>query len=219
MVKIKICGITNLDEIKYLNILKPDYVGFVFTKSKRQISINNVKKLIQLLDSSIKTVGVFKDNKISEILEILFEVNLDVVQLHGKESKDFIRELKDKSYKDISIWKALSIYDKKNIKEYFKDDLENKLVDMFLIDGDNPGSGEDYSTQKLKEILEKSNNNIKYFLAGGITPENVSEKIKDVNPFGVDVSSGVEEMTKENIRHKSFKKMKIFIEHVRNIEF
>jgi len=218
MVKIKICGITNSDEIQYLNILKPDYVGFVFTKSKRQINSKKAKKLISLLDSNIKTVGVFKDNTINDILEILFEVSLDVVQLHGKENQDFIKELKDKSYKNINIWKALSICDKENINEYLKGSLKNNLVDMLLIDGNNPGSGEDYSTQKLKEILKKSNKNIKYFLAGGVTPENVSEKIKEANPFGVDVSSGVEEITKENVRQKSFEKMKVFIKNVGNTE-
>ena len=71
MIKIKICGITNEAEIEYLNILKPDYVGFLFTKSKRQIDVNKAKILINLLNKDIKTVGVFKDNSIDEILKVI----------------------------------------------------------------------------------------------------------------------------------------------------
>lgn len=211
MVKVKICGITHKDEIEYLNVLKPSYAGFVFTKSKRQINIGEANSLIRLLDKSIKTVGVFKDNSIDEILETLMFVPLDIVQLHGKEDIKFINELKKRT-NNIEIWKAVSISDKKMMDEVIFNNCP-LLIDMFLIDGDNPGSGEAYPIEKLKEILEKSSN-IKFFLAGGITPENVQEKILKINPFGVDVSSGVEEII-DGKRKKSFKKMDQFIKNVR----
>lgn len=216
MVKVKICGITNKDEIEYLNILKPSYAGFVFTKSKRHVNIGEANYLIRLLDKSIKTVGVFKDNSIDEILEALMFVPLNIIQLHGKEDIKFIKELKERT-NNVEIWKALSINDKKIIDEFFIHN-STSLVDMFLIDGDNPGSGETYPIEKLKEILNKYDN-IEFFLAGGINSENVKDKILEIKPFGVDVSSGVEEITREGKRQKSFEKIDQFIKNVKKAKF
>lgn len=216
MVKVKICGITNKDEIEYLNILKPSYAGFVFTKSKRQVNIGEANYLIRLLDKSIKTVGVFKDNSIDEILEALMFVPLNIIQLHGKEDIKFIKELKERT-NNVEIWKALSINGKKIIDEFFIHN-STSLVDMFLIDGDNPGSGETYPIEKLKEILNKYDN-IEFFLAGGINSENVKDKILEIKPFGVDVSSGVEEITREGKRQKSFEKIDQFIKNVKKAKF
>lgn len=216
MVKVKICGITNKDEIEYLNILKPSYAGFVFTKSKRQVNIGEANYLIRLLDKSIKTVGVFKDNSIDEILEALMFVPFNIIQLHGKEDIKFIKELKERT-NNVEIWKALSINDKKIIDEFFIHN-STSLVDMFLIDGDNPGSGETYPIEKLKEILNKYDN-IEFFLAGGINSENVKDKILEIKPFGVDVSSGVEEITREGKRQKSFEKIDQFIKNVKKVKF
>ena len=216
MVKVKICGITNKDEIEYLNILKPSYAGFVFTKSKRQVNIGEANYLIRLLDKSIKTVGVFKDNSIDEILEALMFVPLNIIQLHGKEDIKFIKELNERT-NNVEIWKALSINDKKIIDEFFIHN-STSLVDMFLIDGDNPGSGETYPIEKLKEILNKYDN-IEFFLAGGINSENVKDKILEIKPFGVDVSSGVEEITREGKRQKSFEKIDQFIKNVKKAKF
>lgn len=216
MVKVKICGITNKDEIEYLNILKPSYAGFVFTKSKRQVNIGEANYLIRLLDKSIKTVGVFKDNSIDEILEALMFVPLNIIQLHGKEDIKYIKELKERT-NNVEIWKALSINDKKIIDEFFIHN-STSLVDTFLIDGDNPGSGETYPIEKLKEILNKYDN-IKFFLAGGINSENVKDKILEIKPFGVDVSSGVEEITREGKRQKSFEKIDQFIKNVKKAKF
>lgn len=216
MVKVKICGITNKDEIEYLNILKPSYAGFVFTKSKRQVNIGEANYLIRLLDKSIKTVGVFKDNSIDEILEALMFVPFNIIQLHGKEDIKFIKELKERT-NNVEIWKALSINDKKIIDEFFIHN-STSLVDMFLIDGDNPGSGETYPIEKLKEILNKYDN-IEFFLAGGINSENVKDKILEIKPFGVDVSSGVEEITREGKRQKSFEKIDQFIKNVKKAKF
>ena len=82
MIQIKICGITNKKEIEYLNILKPEYIGFVFTKSKRQVNGEKANELCLNLDNNIKKVGVFRNNSIDYILDILGKVSLDVIQLH-----------------------------------------------------------------------------------------------------------------------------------------
>lgn len=233
MIQIKICGITNKQEIEYLNILKPEYIGFVFVVSKRQVTGEKAKELCLNLDKYIKKVGVFKDNSIDEILDTLGKVSLDVIQLHGKEDEGFINSLKKSVNKSIKIWKAISIKDIDNMKKYIacnKQLVANKkqgdyLIDNFLIDGDNPGSGEVFSLDNINEYFGenyetgyaddcvfKQNN---FFLAGGITDENVIERIAKANPIGVDISSGVEVTDENGNRMKSFDKMKNLIDKVR----
>lgn len=215
-IKIKICGITNEKEIEYLNIIKPDYIGFVFTQSKRMISAENAEKLRQKLNPEIKCVGVFKDNSLEEINNVLKTTKLHIVQLHGNENFDFIDALKKNNESSFEVWKALSIKNKVLLNEYisYYIRMKNKaLIDNILIDGLNPGSGETYSLEPFKEIIKKEcgeykKNSLKFILAGGITPENVIEKIHEAGPWGVDVSSGVEEIDSNGISMKSFEKMK-----------
>lgn len=234
MIKVKICGITSSREIEYLNIIKPEYIGFVFTKSKRQVTGNQANELSLSLSEEIKKVGVFKDNSIDEILDVLSKADLNVIQLHGSEDEEFITLLKKNINKSIKIWKALSIKDIDSIKKYIisnKQLADNKnygdnLIDNFLIDGDNPGSGEAFSLENISEYFKENgestdeNNSLKqynFFLAGGITDENVASRIAEAKPMGVDVSSGVEIIDENGIRTKSFEKMKNLIERLRSI--
>ena len=234
MIQVKICGITNKDEIEYLNILKPEYIGFVFTKSKRQVTGEEANGLSLNLDKNIKKVGVFKENSIDEILDILGKVDLDVIQLHGKEDEEFINLLKKSMNKSIKIWKAISINDIANVEKYIRSNKQlagnendgDNLIENFLIDGDNPGSGEAFSLENINKYFWKycKTNHVddcvfkqyNFFLAGGITDENVTLRIAKVNPIGVDVSSGVEIIDENGTRIKSFEKMKSLIEKVRN---
>lgn len=226
-IKIKICGITNEKEIEYLNVIKPDYIGFVFTQSKRKISAENAEKLRQKLNPEIKCVGVFKDNSLEEIENVLKTTKLDIVQLHGNENFDFVNILRNNHENSLEIWKALSIKNKVFLNEYVSYYIRMKkeaLIDNILIDGSNPGSGETYSLDPFKEIIKKElgeykNNSLKFILAGGITPENLIEKIHEAGPWGVDVSSGVEERDSNGISMKSFKKMKEIVDKVKGIGY
>ena len=194
MVKVKICGITQENEIDFLNELKPNYVGFVFAESKRKIDKVKASRLKSKLFKDIKTVGVFRNNSIDEINDIINQVNLDIIQLHGKENISYINTIRNIVKGKIEIWKAVtineieSIFDLENHLYSYKADNEKiiskKLIDKYLIDGVNPGSGKDYSLSKLYKISDQ----IKFFLAGGITPENVLDKINKIHPFGIDVS-------------------------------
>lgn len=235
MIQVKICGITNKEEIEYLNMLKPEYIGFVFAKSKRQVTGEEANELCLNLDNNIKRVGVFRNNSIDEVLDILDKVSLDIIQLHGNEDEDFITSLKKSINKSIKIWKAISIKDIENFKNHirnnkqlvFNENSGDNLIDDFLIDGDNPGSGETFSLENIREyfsenyklehvddcVLKKYN----FFLAGGITEENVIERISKANPSGVDVSSGVEIINENGNRTKSFEKMKSLIDKVRTV--
>jgi len=235
MIQIKICGITNKKEIEYLNILGPEYVGFVFTKSKRQVTGEKANELCLNLDDDIKKVGVFRDNSMDEILDVLGKVSLDVIQLHGKEDEEFINVLKKNMNKSIRIWKAISIKDIESIGKYItsnkhtaiNEDEGYNLIDNYLIDGDNPGSGEAFSLENIREYFGEDYNEVQvdecilkrynFFLAGGITDENVIERIAKANPSGVDVSSGVEIIDENGNRTKSFEKMKGLMDKVRTI--
>lgn len=200
---IKICGITKLSEIEDLNELKPDYIGFVFAKSKRQIDGKTAYRLKENLDKDIKTVGVFLNNTEEDILNVLKEVELDVIQLHGDENNNFIDSLKKKVKCDI--WKAVSISTKEEM-----DKAMRYNVGTLLLDGSNPGSGIAFDWKTLRDI----NLNKRIFLAGGINEENVLEGIREVKPDGIDTSSGVE-IIDEFGRRKDKEKMRRLIRKVR----
>jgi Phosphoribosylanthranilate isomerase len=230
MIKVKICGITSSREIEYLNILKPEYIGFVFTRSKRQISGEDANELCLNLNKEIKKVGVFRNNSLDDILAVLNKVQLDVIQLHGSEDEKFIISLRNSINKSMEIWKAVSIKDGEILKNYIASNKVNnkgdKLIDNILIDGENPGSGETFSLKNIGEYFKDNGeieneenplNQYNFFLAGGITEENVLDRIAEANPIGVDVSSGVEIIDENGIRTKSFEKMKSLIERLRSI--
>lgn len=201
---IKICGITNLEEIKSLNTLKPEFIGFVFAESKRKVTGQEARILFDDLDKDIKAIGVFRNNSKEFILEVLNEVPLYGIQLHGDEDEEFILDLKDKV--NCEIWKAVSVK--------CKEDMENALnypVETLVLDGSNPGSGEIFPWK----YLENTKFTKRIFLAGGINEDNVQDGIAKVNPQGIDLSSGVEIITEEGIRTKSKDKMKKLIDKVR----
>lgn len=215
---IKICGITSVEEVEYINKLKPEYIGLVFTKSKRRICKERGRVLSKVLCEEVKIVGVFKDNSLNEIKEIIQCVKLDVIQLHGNESDDFIESVKliiEEKYGEnqreevkerIEVWKGTSIKSKEDFKI-----LNSLKVDRFILDGLKPGSGEVFDWELIKDI------NTEFFLAGGISLNNINEIIKYIKPYGIDVSSGVETIDTLGNRKKDYYKIKELIERVRKI--
>lgn len=201
---VKICGITQIEEIEELNKLKPDYVGFVFAESKRKVDKDCVKILISKLDKDIKSVGVFRNNKFNEILNILDEIRLDVIQLHGDEDEDFIYKLKEKV--NCEIWKAFSVQSYKDLLKAYE-----YPVDTILLDGSSPGSGKVFPWK----VLEESSINKNILLAGGINEDNVISAINKIRPYGIDVSSGVESINQNGQRLKDKVKMERLIKKVR----
>lgn len=203
MVKVKICGITTQREVSFLNELSPEYIGFVFAKSKRQISVEKGIQLSNNTSEYIKKVAVFRNNNIEEIKNIIENVSIDVIQLHGNENEKFIdnvRKLSDR----VEIWKAISA--EKSI------DNINLKCNKVLLDAINPGEGKRFEwTNFNREIINKP-----FFLAGGINDENVNLGINIFKPFGVDVSTGVESINEYGIREKNYIKTKKLIEKVRN---
>ena len=174
---IKICGLFKNQDIDYVNEALPDFVGFVFTKSKRQIGMKEALYFKQRLNSSIQTVGVFVNQEISTIKAIVDMGLMDYIQLHSQESLEYIKLLKEKINKPII--KAITIDKIDTIKEYVG------FVDCYLIDGPRPGSGETYDWNLLKGVTERN------FLTGGINQDNIQEACL-TGCIGIDISSGVE---------------------------
>ena len=199
--KIKICGIMSQDSIEVLNRMKPEYVGFVFAKSKRQVSMVQAAEIAKALDPSIQTVGVFVNESIEKVDEIRRTVGLDVVQLHGSESLDYLKRLGGQ------LWKALpgSKESLERIAEYLG------LAEMILLDAmtdKSPGGNNmtlDWSS--IGELVPTEH----LVLAGGLNRDNVRQAIEALHPAVVDVSSGVETDGK-----KDNKKIIQFIEEVRH---
>ena len=204
--EIKICGITKLQEIKYSNKLRPDYIGFVFSESKRKISKEEARELLANLNNEINSVGVFRNEKVDFISEVLNYTNIKIVQLHGSEDNEYIEALKNKVRNKIEVWKAISIIDEKSIKEINSFKAEN-----ILLDSGTPGEGKRFKLKVLGDFKEFN----RVFMAGGINEDNIQEVIETLNPKGIDVSSGAEIINENGVRIKSYEKMKKIIGEVR----
>ena len=181
MVKIKICGLKRLEDIEIANKYKPDYIGFVFADSKRKISHDLACKLKEKLNHDIISVGVFVDAPQSEILELYNEGIIEIAQLHGKESEEYIINLKEKTNHKLKIIKAIEITQDTDLLSY-----DNSKADYLLLDS-GKGSGKTFDWRLIRKDLKKE-----FFLAGGLNSSNVIEAIREFNPYAVDLSSSLE---------------------------
>ncbi len=178
--KIKICGLTRECDIDYVNEACPDYMGFVFAESRRQISPECAGFLKSRLIPSILAVGVFVNADIDFILKLAEDKVIDLIQLHGNEDCDYIGKLK--KLMDLPIIKAVKVEKEVDIVRANRID-----ADFLLFDNGNGGTGKSFDWNLLKTQIAKP-----FFLAGGLHTGNIEDAIKATNPFAVDVSSGVE---------------------------
>lgn len=180
--KIKLCGMFRDCDIDYANEAKPDYVGFIlgFTKSHRNIDAETARRLRSRLDTGIKAVGVFVNSPETTCAEYANCGIIDVIQLHGDEDADFIRRLRELT--SAPIIKAAKIRTPEDIGR-----VQALGADYVLLDN-GTGTGEmfDHSLLDGAEIRQP------FFLAGGLTPENLRQAAESVRPYCVDLSSGVE---------------------------
>jgi phosphoribosylanthranilate isomerase len=197
--RIKICGLSRNEDIDYVNEGRPDYAGFVFAQSKRQVTPGAAEHLRSRLAEGIVPVGVFVNAQIDEISALYNNGVISIAQLHGGEDDDYIIKLKEKNndLPVIKVCKFLSIKRKKNSPEKEEDKrdfayfayskiINSKRSDYILIDS-GAGSGKTFNWDLLKKLtIEKP-----WFLAGGINLDNISKALA-LNPFAVDVSSGAE---------------------------
>ena len=196
MTKIKFCGLSRPCDIDFANEIMPDYAGFVFfERSRRNVTFEQAERLKKILNPEIKTVGVFVNETPEKILS--FSKILDLIQLHGTEDEVYIENLRKLT--DKTIIKAFKI----NSAEDVKKALESP-ADYIMFDS-GQGTGKNFDWNLIKNVSRP------YFLAGGLGIENVADAIKSLNPFAVDVSSGIET---QGFKDKS--KMTAFAAAVRN---
>ena len=197
MTNIKFCGLTRIEDIKAVNDLKPEFIGFVFwPKSKRVVTREQASELKAVLDPSIKAVGVFVDEDTDIVKALLNDDIIDIAQLHGSEDGAYINELKNSTGKPVI--KAFRIRSEDDAKK-----AEESPADMVLLDS-GMGTGKTFNWEIIKGVKRP------YFLAGGLAPDNAAEAIRELHPYALDVSSGIEtEGIKDN------KKMTDFYEAVR----
>lgn len=177
--ELKICGLSRLEDIIAVNRHGADYAGFVFfQKSKRYVDPYKANELIELLRTDIKPVGVFMDEPIDNVVRIARISGVEMVQLHGHESEEYVEYIKRTL--DRPVIKAY-----KAGEEGALDRAANSSADYVMIDS-GAGSGQKFDWSILKNFKRD------YFLAGGLDPESVGEAIRLLEPFAVDVSSGVE---------------------------
>lgn len=201
-VKIKICGLSSSNDIKYANNLKVDYIGFVFAKSKRQVTALAAKALKAQLNSDISAVGVFVNEPVKNVIDCLNSGIIDIAQLHGSETEDEIQMIKSHC-KNALVIKAIKVSSVNDIISAL-----NTSADYLLLDN-GMGTGKTFDWNILKafsEYEEKNNVCKKFFLAGGLTPENVHTALNTgFVPYALDVSSGVEtDGVKNNKRMADF---------------
>ncbi|WP_352400895.1 phosphoribosylanthranilate isomerase [Anaerotignum sp.] len=187
--KIKICGLSRQEDIAYVNESLPDYIGFVFAKSKRQVSLLQAKALKAKLNRQIQAVGVFVDEDLTVVQKAVDEKIIDMVQLHGKETDDYIEKI------NAPVIKAIRVGDK-----------ISEQADFLLFDSATAGSGQTFDWTRIPKTAKP------FFIAGGIDIYNV-EQVKLLHPFGIDISSGVET---DGIKDKI--KIKEMVRSVRNVK-
>jgi len=187
MTKVKICGITNLEDALLSAKFGADALGFNFyEKSPRYIAPEKARDIIEQLPKEILKVGVFVNESLDKIIEIAAVAKLDTLQLHGEETPEFAKELKSKT--NLEIIKAFRVS-----LEFKPEDVTRYEVDAVLLDAYSPkehgGTGETFDWEIAKKVR-----NIfpKMYLAGGLSHENVGSAIWNVKPFAIDVCSGVE---------------------------
>lgn len=204
---IKVCGLRRTEDIEYANELLPDYVGFIFAKSKRHVIRELAMELRNKLKVEIKTVGIFVNEDLETVLDIANSVRLDVIQLHGDEDTSYIEELKEELKEknmDIEVWKAIRVKDKKSLDGVLDLDVDGILLDTYSKDAYG-GLGECFNWDIVSDL--SSNSDKKIILAGGIDEWNIRQAKSTVKPDIIDVSSGV-----ETEGFKDYEKMKMLIE-------
>jgi len=224
VVKIKICGITNEKDAIWATNLGADYLGFNFYKlSPRKISPKLASEIIAKLPSFIQPVGVFVNEEMKTVLKIVKKCKLSLVQLHGEETPEYCNEFKVESSMPhrqvageatkfkVGIIKAFRIKEEKSLEVIpgYVDKVDYFLLDTH-VEGVAGGSGEVFNWDLALRVKDYGK---PVFLAGGLTPENVKEAITKVQPYAVDVASGVERLP----RRKDYEKMKVFIQIVRSL--
>ena len=195
---VKICGITNEDDALFAVAMGADAVGFIFAPSVRQIAAQQVYDITRRLPPEILTVGVFRDEHPDRVIETVHRAGLKAAQLHGHESPEVVQQV---AASIRWVIKAVTAGTRDAAR------ADQFGTDLILVDAATPGSGQVFDWGLFAELPEGP----RYILAGGLDPENVALAVRRVEPWGVDVASGVERAPGK----KDALKVKAFVERAR----
>ena len=180
-VKVKVCGLTNLKDARTAARFGADFLGFVFAESPRRLSLEDALTVWGDLPPGVPRVGVFKDQTTREVGRIIERLPFGYLQFHGKESPAICRSF------GLPVIKAVSARDAGSLSGL---ELHNGVADFFLVDLPKKSGGKKVLSLEIARAALKLKKPV--FLAGGFTPENVGDLLKNVHPFAVDVARGVE---------------------------
>lgn len=226
--RVKICGLRDVETIRSMNGLPVEEIGFIFAKSRREVSpelagelIREVKQLRTPTGNSPRTVGVFVNADLESLRKLLLIAPLDVVQLHGEETPELCSSIRQEL--NVDVWKVFSVTEKEQLSD--RDNPGNSLegpirleqyrdkVDAVLIDTAGGGTGQTFAWHVIDRYAEAAKSiGVPLYIAGGLHPDNVNDLLKHHYPDGVDVSSGVET---NGIKDKV--KIQRFVERVKRI--
>lgn len=205
MTKVKICGIRRPQDVEMINHLMPDYAGFVFAKSKRQVQEDQALRLREQMRPEISAVGVFVQEDVERIVRLCRTGTIQMIQLHGGEDEAYIQRLHTE-VPEVPVIKAVRVKSGEQILEEQMLPCEYLLLDTY-VSGVYGGSGQQFDKRLIPELKKP------FFLAGGLDGSNVQENIRICHPYAVDVSSAV-----ETDGVKDFRKIEQFLRMVRGIE-
>jgi phosphoribosylanthranilate isomerase len=177
--KIKICGLFRDCDIDYVNEAMPDFIGFVFAKSRRQVSTVWAEAMRPRLRLEITPVGVFVNESLAKVAKLLNDSIIEIAQLHGDENENYIQELKTLTNKPII--KAVRVLSQEDIES-----AQHSDADFLLLDNGTGGTGESFDWGLVSKVKKP------FFLAGGLNAGNIEQAIASTSPYAIDLSSGVE---------------------------
>lgn len=191
MTRIKICGLTRQEDIAAVNHFLPDYVGFVFAPSRRQVTAEQAADLSRMLRKEICPVGVFVNAPEDDVARLAEQGVIRMIQLHGQETPELIERLHDR-VPSVPVIRAVRMEPGHRLDEW-----QQSAADYLLLDAGAGGTGTMFDHGLLEELggLTKP-----WFLAGGMNPANAAKAVRRFHPFGIDVSSGVETDGKKDER-------------------
>ncbi|MDD2236938.1 MAG: phosphoribosylanthranilate isomerase [Kiritimatiellae bacterium] len=202
-VAVKICGLTNYEDARFAMQCGADYLGFILVpETSRYISPAKIKKILSALPKQGKTVGVFMNEPPERVIDILKETGLDIAQLHGEEGPDEIKSIGAER-----VWKVVTVSTSKIVTSAVKCKSSLLVADSIVQGRRGGGTGVVCDWSLAAQLASKRD----ILLAGGLHPDNVVEAIRQVRPYGVDVSSGVEKARGV----KDHEKVRAFIERAK----
>ncbi|MFS9230987.1 phosphoribosylanthranilate isomerase [Streptococcus australis] len=189
MTKVKICGLSTVEAVETAVLAGADYIGFVFAESKRQVSLEQAHELAKLVTGKTKIVGVFVSPSLEDLEQAIAQVPLDIVQIHGMFDEALIQKI------SVPVIRAIQLSD--------QEAKVTSPADFLLFDAPVAGSGRTFDWDLLKDQKIQQD----FFIAGGLTVDNVRQARETFQPYALDVSSGVETNGRKDIE-----KIKAFIE-------